>query len=63
MASVIILPVIRIDYLRSIEGVDLGNQTLAPSSDRRNVIELWRVRELKEFERCFASYPHQEKPA
>lgn len=38
-ALIIILPVIRT------EGhVDLANQRLAPSSDRRNVTELWRVR-------------------
>jgi hypothetical protein len=36
--------------------VDLADQRLAPSADRRNVVELWRVRELKEFERCFSGY-------
>lgn len=29
---------------RALAGVDLANQTLAPSCDRRNVTELWRVR-------------------
>lgn len=49
-ATVIILPVIRT------EGVDLANQTIAPSADRRNIVELWRVRELREFQRRFADY-------
>ena len=41
-------------------GVDLAHQRLAPSCDRRNVVELWRVRELREFERCFAGYRFSE---
>lgn len=39
-----------------VAGVDLTNQTIAPSADRRNIVELWRVRELREFQRRFADY-------
>lgn len=49
-AAVIILPVMRI------ERVVVGEQRLLPSSDRRNVVELSRVRELREFQRRFANY-------
>lgn len=43
---------------KRVEGhcIDLANQQLLPSADRRNVVELWRVRELREFNRCFADY-------
>lgn len=51
-AVVIVLPVIR----TMPAGVDLADQTIAPSSDRRNIVELWRVRELREFQRRFADY-------
>jgi hypothetical protein len=44
-------------------GVDLGRQQLAPSCDRRNIVELWRVRELKEFERCFSNYAQPKERA
>lgn len=61
MADVVVLPMVRIErYLPdgSLEvinpGVVVGEQRLLlPSSDRRNVVELWRVRELREFDRCF----------
>lgn len=64
-AVVILLPVIRIErYLEDEQGelrldvepgaavrngVELGNQRLQPSSDRRKVIELWRAREQREW--------------
>jgi hypothetical protein len=45
-ATIIILPVIRTEP----EGVDLGRQKLLPSSDRRKVVELWRVKEQRLWE-------------
>lgn len=60
MADVVVLPMVRIERCLpdgSLEvinpGVVVGVQRLLPSSDRRNVVELWRVRELREFDRCF----------
>lgn len=41
MTTVIILP--RVSHA-PLPAIDLANQRLAPSSDRRNVTELWRVR-------------------
>lgn len=43
---------------KRVEGccINLANQAIAPSSDRRNVVELLRVRELREFQRRFANY-------
>lgn len=50
-AVIFILPVIsaerfraRGDTLVHRDGVDLANQRLAPSADRRNVVELWRAK-------------------
>lgn len=45
MARVLALAVPSATFARVVTcGVDLANQKLAPSSDRRNVTELWRVR-------------------
>lgn len=62
-ATIIILPVIRAERFRAAAGelvhragVDLAHQEIAPSADRRKVIELRRVRELREFQHRFANY-------
>lgn len=52
-ATVIILPRVSHDPWPSI---DLAHQVVAPSADRRNIVELRRVRELREFQRRFANY-------
>lgn len=45
--------IIPLPVIRRIErhDVDLAHQVARPSADRRNVVELRRVRELREFER------------
>lgn len=48
-ADVIVLPVVRIE-----RDIDLGQQRLLPSSDRRKVVELRRVREALEMGRMAA---------
>ncbi|MCC6172045.1 MAG: hypothetical protein IT481_08455 [Gammaproteobacteria bacterium] len=45
-ARVLILPVIRVERC----GVDLARQRLLPSADRRNIVELWRVRCEREYQ-------------
>lgn len=41
MADVIL---VSLPWHAPLPAIDLANQRLAPSSDRRNVTELWRVR-------------------
>jgi hypothetical protein len=53
-AMVIVLPVMTVERFRAgggglVHRIDVGNQRLLPSSDRRNVIELWRVRIDREY--------------
>lgn len=58
-ATIIILPTIRIERMGECDvtpersaaeraGVDLAHQQLLPSSDRRKVTELWRVKVERE---------------
>jgi hypothetical protein len=56
MASVVVLTPMRLVDLE----MAMQPQQLLPSSDRRNVVELWRVRELREFGRCFSGYRFKE---
>ncbi len=56
MADVTVLTPLRLGDLDAA----MQPQQLRPDSDRRNVVELWRVRELREFERCFSGYAFKE---
>lgn len=44
-AAVTVLPVVRVER----GDLDLADQRLLPSSNRRNVVELWRVKEEREY--------------
>lgn len=60
-ALIIILPVTRITLYERLEGVDLANQTLAPSADRRNITELWRVRIDREYQEMASPKPGKDR--
>lgn len=57
MAKILVLPVIRIERY----DCDIDKQQLKPSSDRKNVVELHKVRIDREFARQCESLKKEEQ--
>jgi len=44
MATILPFPRCSLLLARELRGIDLAHQLVKPGADRRNVVELWRVR-------------------